>query len=618
MHFKRLLVGLFLLSVLAPDVLAEITQTLSAEHEKLEEQLKNNPQLILDHFQNLDKPPNKKVDQIEKEYLLCQAQLALTYPNLALKHAEAGLALIKSHKHQWLRNKILLCKATSLEFESRHKEALPLTHEVVIWAENHLDNWLLIDGLIARGHIYNAMTLSADALKDFQRAYDLAPESGGKINKGEIAADIALVYEYKNDSNTAIQYYQEAIDYLADGHDDQLTLSIVLYGLGRSQVHNNDLDLGFKNLQESARLAKEINDIQGEAYALKELANISSLKGQKKNAINTLNGVMDIFKEANNDPMMMEVAYELCHIYTDLKQYDEAQKQLMIMKSFEDENTLPYLLASNLSLEAKLLNLQGDHQKAYQVLLQAMKIQSTQKEQQISQQISRIQQQYDFATQQKENALLLQQNLLQQQKIKAQQERYQLQTLLVLAFAITSLLLIVIIYRSYKHRQKLQYMANHDSLTGLLNRKAATIHVKSKKLTSKSNLVVMLDLDHFKRINDRFGHTVGDEVLITFAQLCHKVLPENTTISRLGGEEFLVIFYTTKITEAMQAMYQLKEQCAQKIILDDPDFRVTFSAGITQFKKEDTLEQAIQHADMAMYRAKSQGRNRIIVYHEMH
>lgn len=156
-----------------------------------------------------------------------------------------------------------------------------------------------------------------------------------------------------------------------------------------------------------------------------------------------------------------------------------------------------------------------------------------------------------------------------------------------------------------------------DPLTGLLNRREAT--TESSRLLSLAARhgnflsITLLDLDHFKSINDRFGHAAGDEVLRRMAGKMQSFFRNEDVIARWGGEEFLVATYGMDAPLAAQRVRLLLEQFRQETFdFAGPDFRVTFSAGIADFPLEKTLEAAVARADGALYDAKAEGRNRVV------
>lgn len=174
----------------------------------------------------------------------------------------------------------------------------------------------------------------------------------------------------------------------------------------------------------------------------------------------------------------------------------------------------------------------------------------------------------------------------------------------------------IAVERSYKDKYKLQVQLEKclvlDALTGTYNRKIMTEIVdKDKHFLSTQNdiSVIMFDLDHFKNINDSYGHSVGDNVLIEISSLISSLLPEDSKFIRWGGEEFLIISYDT--LEATVALAERIRSAVEEKTFDVPN--VTISAGIAPYDGSN-YEITIKHADEALYKAKESGRNCVIKY----
>ena len=119
-----------------------------------------------------------------------------------------------------------------------------------------------------------------------------------------------------------------------------------------------------------------------------------------------------------------------------------------------------------------------------------------------------------------------------------------------------------------------------------------------------------MDVDHFKTINDRHGHGVGDEVLKALAGVMQRGLRESDTLARWGGEEFLMLFPDTAPEEARLVLQRMQSQLAQAATLP-AGLRVTFSAGVAALDADDSIEHSITQADTALYAAKAAGRHRV-------
>jgi diguanylate cyclase (GGDEF)-like protein len=166
--------------------------------------------------------------------------------------------------------------------------------------------------------------------------------------------------------------------------------------------------------------------------------------------------------------------------------------------------------------------------------------------------------------------------------------------------------------------RKLQHLSHHDSLTGLLNRRAIEylLSRESQRLQrfGEHFSLLILDIDHFKRINDRLGHAAGDAVLCAVAQTLQAHAREVDRVARFGGEEFCVLLPHTLHDGALLAAERLREAINQiSIPWNDEVITVTISTGVaTADNPEEDLEALLQRADQALYRAKDEGRNRVV------
>ncbi len=165
---------------------------------------------------------------------------------------------------------------------------------------------------------------------------------------------------------------------------------------------------------------------------------------------------------------------------------------------------------------------------------------------------------------------------------------------------------------------KLEYLATHDRLTDTLNRIAFENLYESLLSEKKLISLITLDIDNFKRINDKFGHVFGDKILISLANTIKEHLPEKSYIGRLGGEEFGIIIldksktFTKKISEEIRlAVTKLSNKYNQE------EIRFTVSLGISDNEKTIKLFEYIRNeADMALYQAKQTGKNKTIIYQQ--
>lgn len=165
-----------------------------------------------------------------------------------------------------------------------------------------------------------------------------------------------------------------------------------------------------------------------------------------------------------------------------------------------------------------------------------------------------------------------------------------------------------------KLNQKLRVMAIHDQLTGLFNRHfMSDLMVRQREGFVRHGhpcSLVLFDLDHFKQINDRYGHAVGDEVLVAFSRLIEGLLRQGDLLGRYGGEEFVIVLPMTERDAALQLAERLRDALAAKPLLERPEpLTVTASFGVAQLSPGEDVDAWLVRADQALYRAKQHGRN---------
>ena len=183
---------------------------------------------------------------------------------------------------------------------------------------------------------------------------------------------------------------------------------------------------------------------------------------------------------------------------------------------------------------------------------------------------------------------------------------------LVFSVPLSVLALAAIGYLS-RLRAELVHLATTDLLTGLSNRRAfisATEHATSQS----RGILMMMDLDNFKKINDTYGHTVGDDCLRAIADVLRTQVRADDIVGRLGGEEFGVFLVDAPIEAAREIGERLCEGTELSLAGADRVLNITASIGAVEMPKKDNLETVLTLADMAMYQAKGEGRARLVFW----
>ena len=164
---------------------------------------------------------------------------------------------------------------------------------------------------------------------------------------------------------------------------------------------------------------------------------------------------------------------------------------------------------------------------------------------------------------------------------------------------------------------KASSLVRHDQLTGALNRRGLeeTFEAEVSRAQRRNSplCVALLDIDNFKKLNDTLGHEAGDGALIHLVTVIRETLRPQDTLARFGGEEFIIILPDTPLDDARKALVRLQRELTKRFFLNDNEkVLITFSAGLTDYRSDDTQATATKRADEAMYMAKKAGKNRVV------
>lgn len=175
---------------------------------------------------------------------------------------------------------------------------------------------------------------------------------------------------------------------------------------------------------------------------------------------------------------------------------------------------------------------------------------------------------------------------------------------------------------SYTKQQELQRLSETDELTGILNRRAFLLALENSFKQAQTSLrgltCLMVDIDHFKEINDQVGHLSGDEVITHVAHICEKQIRGSDSIGRLGGEEFGILLNNISAIQAYEIAERIRHSIEElPCHVEDKIIHPTVSIGIAEANNHitQTRELLIQ-ADKAMYYSKQTGRNQVTIYHD--
>ncbi len=173
--------------------------------------------------------------------------------------------------------------------------------------------------------------------------------------------------------------------------------------------------------------------------------------------------------------------------------------------------------------------------------------------------------------------------------------------------------LVTLVVKLERATERQRHLASHDGLTGALNRKA--FYDAWSHRAGQSGVLVVIDIDHFKSVNDSYGHHAGDDALKAFSEAVKQALPPGAVFGRIGGEEFALLLTSSDAREAEHLLQDLRNVVTGMSVKarDDRAFSISFSAGYVGFDPSETdMDRIFAAADRALYAAKNGGRDRIV------
>ena len=194
-------------------------------------------------------------------------------------------------------------------------------------------------------------------------------------------------------------------------------------------------------------------------------------------------------------------------------------------------------------------------------------------------------------------------------------------SLLIIIMLFVLIVIVFVLVKNVRLGRKLKEIANHDALTGIFNRRyfmeQAEVQISRSFRLGNDCFIIILDLDHFKSVNDKYGHLAGDKVLNEIARRIKKTIRLYDLFGRYGGEEFILLMFDINKVNVIDSIERIRQVvCRTPVEFADKELPVSASFGIAPIIPTNDLTMAIKCADEALYRAKEEGRNRVVFYEE--
>lgn len=316
--------------------------------------------------------------------------------------------------------------------------------------------------------------------------------------------------------------------------------------------------------------------------------------------------------------MQIKVLIEEAHIAIELSRPEQAAQYLDTAASLAVGDSFLSQRIAIAESRARVHALNGQHQSAYTLLLQNRQNRAILQKEINSKRMLELQAQFDVEQQQARNALLEEQNLRQLSQLQSDQHIQRFTIVVVILLCLVCILLTWLYLNGKQHQQRLEQLANFDSLTGLLTRRKTMENAEQQYQLAHRHqtelTAAVIDLDHFKTINDTFGHQTGDDALAAFGDCAQNHFRKTDVLGRIGGEEFLFLFPHTDAGSAEELLHRFADKIRElPLRLKEPELNLTLSMGLVKAEHYRSLAQVIAQADEALYEAKRTGRDKIVI-----
>ena len=550
--------------------------------------------------------------EIRARLLVCDYQSERD-PAAAQKQIDAVTALLPSAKRPGLKAGMLNCEGEVSETAGSNSEARTDYEHAVTVAMNTNDDEMLALSLFQRGWLLGLQGEYASGLSDLHRADALFEKLNMPLHALTTLNGIATLYNRMGDYEQAKHIYTVA---LKDQRASNMYREegVTLHNLGRTHEYLGEWNSAKEAFAEALAICRRISYARGEAYALRGLAAVANASGNPREALDTLSkaaALQSQTPDARLRALILLARGVSLHLLQRLPESAAALEEAASV--FRKAEALVDVNSTNTELASVYAEM-GNWRAAFERESDAKTISDKLLKNQIDQRFQSLKIEFDTASKEKENLALTRENKASEEALQQGLSVRRLQaTVIVLGLLLVGLLVTLAVYQ-HGSTSRMRKLAMTDELTGVPNRRAVLARL-DPVLSSSSEppcSILIIDIDHFKSINDHLGHAAGDQVLKVVADSVRSAVIEPAFFGRLGGEEFLIVLRNVALDPAVAIAQDFRERIMS---LDTSRWfsdrrKITASIGVaTSNPGADTTSSMLQRADSALYAAKRSGRN---------
>lgn len=580
-----------------------------------------NPQLAIEQSkpQLLEAIKNNNI----KRQLVLLFYLAESYSTLSNitevdNFVKQGLALAKQQKNTRFIIEFTTFEIYQFVYNGNLDESLLNVNKSLQMSKEVDDVHLKATQLTLRAQVYLSKESYNLALKDTEAALEVFKLNNDREELRNTYNLMALIYDSMGDYESAIKYYEESM--ANDDSNSTYIQATMFYNMGATYSYMGEHELAIENYNKSMLVSQKNNDSANIAYINYGLAELYLIQndylvaaekaesGRKWFAENS-----DLLMHFNCNILLSDIKIRNGLFLDALNYLNLAEQQLELLNT--PRSYLSYYKHKiNFYTAQKMWENAFEIQSKDKLIREKLYLQ----EKEDSNNDLKVKFNAQFDKEKMSNLTKL--NELQKAAIYQEKGKHQYFIWLIVLISFTLLFTYVSFRNQRSIKRKFYQLTIKDDLTQISNRRYILeqlnqLHLNTLK-TRKPYVLVMIDLDHFKKINDEFGHSKGNQVLVHFANVVSKVLPNECCVGRLGGEEWLLLLPGFDSDKTKNLLKLIRKKYNNPDLLNlDAKYNLHFSSGVVicdgQIKN---LEDILKLVDKVMYSAKNNGRNNDIYY----
>jgi diguanylate cyclase (GGDEF)-like protein len=474
------------------------------------------------------------------------------------------------------------------------------------------DSEMLAGALFSRGYLLGLQGQYAAGLADLRHSQSLYQRIQMPRHALTALNGIAILYNRMGDYAQAKHMYQQALD-AQRGTGMLREEAVTWHNLGKAHENLREWDQARRAFSEALQLSQQLAYTRGEAYALRGLGAVATANGDALGGLGELERADALQSQTPDARLHAQIALARGTALHALKRFPESIASLEeARRVFSAADALGDLAATYRELAAVYAAM-GNWRSAYDRESDFTRVSELLLNNQLDQRFETLKVEFDTTAKEQENAALLRENEVGRLALAQGRRVRRLEGAVIALTVLLAAVLATLVIHQRAHARRMRLLAMTDELTSVPNRRAVLTRLGEllERADAPPCSVLIMDIDHFKSINDHHGHPAGDEVLKIIANTVRGAVHEPAFFGRLGGEEFLIVLPQTPLPDAQLLAEGFRERVMSIETTCLPDRRmITASVGVTVSEPgRDTPSTMLRRADTALYVAKRAGRN---------